>query len=285
MTDNQTSRAPAPVFPDMASVPADFLADYLAHVAIGRMQSEIAAQRGLNKSTICRRIVKIENLRDLPAWDAVLSELQKAIFAPFDPLQLSGLTVEAAALHLAGGDPAALILDHGPALLSKGARIGTADGMERAVIMSGAGAQLDTMPRGLALAAVLLGWVQPGPMVGRVCMLQPVRGFLAALRLIGAHHKALSLVENDADGGGLIGKAESAQAHVFARAYAANGADLASLRRALPGKMFEALALVYGKGGTLGQLERALKLPARSGRVFLAAALSALAHRAQAVAA
>lgn len=217
-----------PIFPDMAQVSVDYLADYLAHVAIGRTQSEIALQRCVVRSAICRRIMKIETLRDLPEWDAALVALQAAMFDPLRPLLLDGLTITAAARHLAGGEPVPMVLENAPALLAQNAQIATAEGMDWAVILDGSGIQTGSMPRALALT----GWFTRGPDKGRICTLVSSGGFLAALRLVGVHRRALPLDRILTGEPGLIGKRKAAQTHEFDPIFAAGGADLDRLRRA-----------------------------------------------------
>jgi len=73
-----------PVFPDWLS---DGARQYLAHTAAGLSFRAIARADGTAPSTICRRVRRIEALRDDPLWDEALSRLGQAAAKDFQQQQ------------------------------------------------------------------------------------------------------------------------------------------------------------------------------------------------------
>lgn len=272
--------------PDLAISPVA-LETYLAHVADGTGQRELARARGVNPSTVCRAVARCEELRDSAEWDELLSILQTARLATGRTTGLPLLPRNAGAAEIlgvltAGSDPLA---DLRPvtAALAGGAHVVTGRGLPVAIVVAAGDVRVGAMPRRAVLAAILLGWFRParlGEKLSRYALTQRGADALAAA---GAAPATLPAALSDAAGVARTTD-DLATAHWFAGAWSAAGADagLAHLRAAMPGWLFQALAGVCGEGRRIGEVERALDMPPRAGRGVIAAALSmATALRAQ----
>ena len=58
------------------------LTAYVEHIYNGKSLSVVAAEQGVHKLTVLRRVRRIENLRDYPAFDQALERLYAKTSTP-----------------------------------------------------------------------------------------------------------------------------------------------------------------------------------------------------------
>lgn len=263
--------------PDLAISPVA-LETYLAHVADGTGQRELARARGVNPSTVCRAVARCEELRDSAEWDELLAVLQAArlgadsLGRPFLPRNAGA--AEILAVVTAGADPLA-DLARMTAALAGGAHVVTGPGLPVAIVVAAGDVRVGAMPRRAVLAAILLGWFRPARLGGKLSRYALTQRGADALADAGAAPATLPAALSAAADVARTSD-DLATAHWFAGAWSAPAPDagLSHLRAAMPAWLFQALAGVCGEGRRIGEVESALGLPPRTGRGVIAAALS-----------
>ena len=271
--------------PELAISPVA-LETYLAHVADGIGQRELARLRGINPSSVNRAVARCEELRDLPEWDELLGILQSARLAPDSPggavLPRNAGAAEILAAIAADTDPLAEVARL-TAALAGGAHVVTGPGLPVAVVVAAGDVRVGAMSRRAVLAAVLLGWfrcARQGDKLSRYALTQ--RGAVALSEAGAAPATLPAALSVAAD---LARNTDHvATAHWFPGAWSPADADaaLAHLRAAMPSSLYQALAGVCGEGRRIGDVEKSLGLAPRTGRGVIAAALAvATALRAQ----
>lgn len=259
---------------------AEALLDWHAHCVLSRPQPDIAAARGLQRSTVLRRVRRVEALSDCPAWALLLELLSGVTSAPADAdaLMLAALgqtrpaalvELRAATRHLSAPD----------------ALVALARSKAKAALTDTAGTFLAAVPRDAALAWLMQGWVVSDTATGRT---------LATLRL--APEALPDATPAQTPGrkrgpkpGQRSGETLVTRLHrhapTAAKAIEASGLAAmtppdraARLTAALPPAWAGFVAEVLIPGARLETIEAAHGLPSRSGKAVLGALLDVLAH-------
>lgn len=274
---------------------AEALSDWLAHCALSIPQPVIATARGASKSTILRRIRKVEALSDCPAWGLALEGLQSGApgwltsrsappdLGPGDLVQIAtGWAMPSARAGLIEAraelaDPAALVV-----LSRRLPKAGITNGPE-----------MRPIERDLALAWLLMGWLVSGRPAGGLARLSLTAEGRAVLtgEARPAPAKARGTGRGrrpgapDADVCHRLGHAGAHGVPAATRAIldslihdVRTPVGRSRLAAALPEPWVGFMAEVLGPGARMQAVEAAHGLPARSGKALLRALADVLAH-------
>lgn len=262
--------------------PAIALADWLAHVVAGLSLAAIAADRREHKSTILRRVRRVEALDDCPAWSIALDLLTAAEKARPGELSRAG-SLAPACVALCRLGPIAIrgtLRDLGRLVPPDAAVIGVAANLPDAMIAAPSTPGVPPMarPRGLVLAWLLLGLVESRPHardgIARLVATREGARIMRDDRAVPPMARLDRLLRTGAIPPDL---------ERFARALvydleAAPAATESRLRTALPAQSVDLVCAMLRDGRPVEVIERAAGMPARSAKQALAMSLAALAQ-------
>ncbi|MQQ09089.1 hypothetical protein GFB49_11540 [Epibacterium sp. SM1979] len=246
---------------------------------------QIAAQDGCQPSTVLRRIRRVEDLRDIPEWDHILSAVEDHLGTEQSPdfskidrqtvLTALNLTARRVEREFKGAFEALADLD---CFLLCG-------DFPKAAVIHGE-KTVGSMPRVVLLAALAFGWLtllagstdkmrcyKPTTAApGCTQMLAQIPQF-SALEVLHKRNPELVTIEHLSTG------------KSFQVAYLMRGATTGETYRKttahIPPRLLCILEEVCGKGAGFEAVERKMNLPARSAKVLAVAALEVFAHPAQ----
>lgn len=270
---------------------------YLDHVSNGIPMRTIAGRTGRAASVVCRGVRRAEDLREIPEWDEIIGRLEKRqrdrnageITATGVMDALGVRRDELLAAFIAPGAPVA----------DPAAEVVTAAKLEFAVVMVG-GEAVGRIPRRVALGAIALGWLRcTSPNGARARSFVPVRSMVdetlrppaarraapgpqaapglagssaAELAVVRLHRQYPHLVDNR------LRDAGQAFADMWAFRDGPTRASYDALRAAVPPRLLTVLEQICGERMGVEVMEKSMGLPARSGKVLIAAALEAASH-------
>ena len=272
------------------AVAPEVLSVYLAHVCDERPMRELARALHMNPTSIMRRVHRVEALREAPEWSEVLDALEAARSletpeAVTPALVLDVLGVTRAELLAAFVSPLAPLAD-------ASAVVATAPGLATAIVTMPGQGEPHRLPRRLVLAAVALGWLRlASPEGARLRTFAPVPAEVeAALRAMPeaerpprvpapAELPAAAVHRRNPE---LLGRELLAASQSFSLLWELRDGAMAEhygqLREAMPPRLFRVLERCCGERIGVEALEYDMGLPARSGKVILAAALDVARH-------
>lgn len=264
------------------AIPAATFTTYFANVIDGQGQREIARLEGVEPSTIHRRIVKCEGLRDCPEWDAIFDALAPAYrAAPGSPITPNAV---ACALGLSCTDILDRFADCKPDLERRGSDL-VCGAFEKAAIVVD-GALVYTMAHKMALAFIAFGFVtmhgKPNGAVRRYRL--TAKGRPVATSPDGQPTFASAPVPNQMAltaymrrGQSLVTPAHLASAQSYAELHSLRGGvtgdEYALITSKMPPRLVRVLDAVCGENEGFEAVEARENLPARSCKVLVVAAL------------
>jgi len=255
------------------TVCGEAVAAYLAHTVAGRTVRGIARAAGVEPSTITRRVRRVEDLRDNPEWDEILTALEAGFMAR-DPM--APITVEAVfmALDVTKEDLRGAVRRLLPSVKLPLSFIATSTGVDKCMSPAPDGPPNIFIPRRVLLAGLAVGWFRlqaGGEKVRKYEVAPPARAVFPAAPaalVTGAPAVVAMAARKHPD---LF--TDYRQRVAVAVQVAALCGDAAKLEAALPGTINATLAHVCAHDRGLVELEAEMGWPARSGKLALALAL------------
>ncbi|MEL7167622.1 MAG: DUF6456 domain-containing protein [Pseudomonadota bacterium] len=272
------------------AIPPLELVAYLQNVVDGRTMESTAQEFGCPRSTILRRIRRVEDKRDHPEWDAIIGALEehrRSLRAP--PQGLPGTKILQDALGVSMSVAQAEFEAHLPVLCQNEASLLIGD-MPFAAVTDGAEPR-GKLARNVMLFALAFGWVEPfGDQTGKVRQFRATKKALGVERQTapfrsgfgdGAFLNGLASIENDIRRkkptltGEHLKAAQDFQSIFFTRE-TLTADTYRSLQAAVIPRLFDVLVEVCGLGTRFEELERKMGFPARSAKVIVALALESM---------
>lgn len=274
---------------------------YLRHVIYGEEQREIARRAGVNSSSVCRHVQRIEALREAdatPEWGEVLDALEAWTLATYAEFPEAGITASCVLDAFGTGidDLRRTFTDAASPASWRGAIVVSCPDMPMAAVLHLGKPTGYRFPRGQVLAAFALGLVRPNGGRKRLRTFELVRDArfevepeglapmdCAPLAQEGRRAPPIDefpVVKINRRNPELIGAEDLRTAREFALLWQMRGAEMSAvydrLRKALAPRLLRILELVCGQCVGVELAEAEMGLPARSGKVLVSVALESV---------
>lgn len=281
--------------------PENCIDAYLGHVIEGQSLGFLAAKDGNHRSTQLRRVRRIEDLRDNPEWDSIVTQLvtyrRNRSVPSTDPVTrdtiCAAFGVTLTELHAAFSATAQNLVCRGY-FLAIGSLPKAAVIKDEVVIL--------TVNRELALAALAVGWIMPDGKGGKVRKYTATKAISECFsvpsftrdeprspvgdvhRQTAFHLRRLTPLEFllTRTSQGPITSDHIRLSQEFHQIYLMRDTAMAvafsEIKQALPPRTLKILVEVCGKNTGFVAVEKEMELPARSAKAIIAFALDAYDH-------
>lgn len=279
------------------AISRDALSSYLQNILQGRSMRQIATPLGCPPSTVLRRIRRVEDLRDIPEWERVLSALEDHLSTVEDPdfASIDRRTI-LTALRLTAKQVEREFRDIIAPMSIPDCFLLAGDMPTAAVMLDGE--VKGTLPHVVLMASLAFGWLTPlqtgSPRLRRFKLtdaamectmgdcLEPTAPNEARVRAAAHISKQSALEVLRKRDNGLVTDDHLHTAKTFQMAYLLRGSCALDTYQALTGhvppRLLGILEEICGKGTGFEAAEQKLKLPARSAKVLAVAALEVFSH-------